>query len=259
MKPAVALVAALMLLAVGCGTTDTSPGGSGTVEPAPAPVLTVFAAASLKSTFTTLGSTPERSHTGVRVSFSFAGSADLASQLQSGAPADVFAAADTKNMDKVAADGLVQGTPATFATNTLEIALPPDNPAGVTSFADLAKPGLKLVTCAVEVPCGAAAEKVQQAAGVSLTPVSEESSVTDVLGKVESGEADAGLVYVTDVRAAGAKVKGLSFSEAQRVVNHYPIAPLAASKRPGLARQFVALVTGAEGQRVLSSAGFGRP
>lgn len=242
----------------GCGTGAGSPvPASGDADGTT--TLTVFAAASLKSTFTTLGRSFESAHPGTRVTFSFAGSADLAAQLQSGAPADVFAAADEKNMTKVTADELVQGTPQVFATNRLEIAVPPDNPAGIASFADLAKPGVRLVTCAVEVPCGAAARQVQQAAGVTLSPVSEESSVTDVLGKVRSGEADAGLVYVTDVRAAGAQVKGVAVPEAGQALNRYPIAALAQSRQPGVAAAFVQLVTGVEGQRVLGAAGFGRP
>ena len=260
MRRARLLLAAAVLtgLAAGCGT------GAGPAAPGPddadrPTTLTVFAAASLKSTFTTLGRSFESAHPGTRVTFSFAGSADLAAQLQSGAPADVFAAADEKNMTKVTADQLVQGAPRVFATNRLEIAVPPDNPARIGSLADLAEPGVRLVTCAVEVPCGAAARQVQQAAGVTLTPVSEESSVTDVLGKVRSGEADAGLVYVTDVRAAGPRVKGVALPEAGRALNRYPVAALAKSRQPGLAAEFVQLVTGAEGQRVLGAAGFGRP
>jgi molybdate transport system substrate-binding protein len=191
------------------------------------------------------------------VTFSFAGSSDLVTQLQGGAPADVFASADSSNMTKASNDGLVAGAPVTFATNTLEIVVPRGNPAQVSSFADLAKPGLKLVTCAAQVPCGAAAHRIETATGVALSPVSEESSVTDVLNKVQTGEADAGLVYVTDVRAAGDRVTGVPFGEAKRAVNRYPIAVLAASKHPDLAGEFVALVTGAQGRRVLSAAGFG--
>ena len=146
-----------------------------------------------------------------------------------------------------------------FATNTLEIAVPPDNPAGVTSFADLSKPGVKLVVCAPQVPCGAAAQKIETATSTTLEPVSEENAVTDVLGKVTSGEADAGLVYVTDVKGAGDTVKGIPFDESKEAVNTYPIAALAASKDVALAGQFVQLVTGTEGQRVLADAGFAKP
>lgn len=219
----------------------------------------MFAAASLKGTFTTLGRQFEASHAGTKVSFNFAGSSDLVTQLQQGAPADVFASADTKNMDKATSDHLVDGAPMNFASNTLQIAVPPDNPAKVASFRDLAKPGVKVVVCAPAVPCGSAAQKVETATGISLRPVSEESAVTDVLSKVQSGEADAGLVYVTDVKGAGDKVQGVAFPESSKVVNRYPIAPLAASRNKDLARQFAQLVTGPEGQQELADAGFGKP
>jgi molybdate transport system substrate-binding protein len=210
----------------------------------------------LKTTFTTLGQRFEAAHPGATVTFNFAGSSDLVAPLQQGAPADVFASADVKNMDKAVGDGLVEGQPVSFATNTLEIAVPPDNPAGIASLEDLAKPGVKVVLCAPVVPCGAAATKVEAAAKVDIRPVSEEQSVTDVLGKVQSGEADGGLVYVTDVKAAGGTVKGIAFAESRSAVNTYPIAALGDSRDAALAADFVALVTGAEGQKVLADAGF---
>jgi molybdate transport system substrate-binding protein len=141
----------------------------------------------------------------------------------------------------------------------LTIAVPPDNPAGVHSLRDLAKQGTKVVVCAPEVPCGSAAQKVERSSGVTLKPVSEEQAVTDVLTKVESGEADAGLVYVTDVRAADGKVKGVPFPESSSAVNTYPIATLSDSKHAKLARAFVKLVTGSTGQSVLAAAGFAKP
>ena len=256
---ALATVTALGLV-TGCGT-DAGPAGSAagsSAASATSQTLTVFAAASLKATFTTLGQRFEATHAGTRVTFSFGGSADLVTQLQQGAPGDVFASADTKNMDKATADGLVR-TPVDFATNTLEIAVPPGNPAGIGSFADLDKPGVKVVVCAPEVPCGAAAAKVEAATKVDLEPVSEENAVTDVLGKVASGEADAGLVYVTDVKGAAGKVDGVPFPESETAVNTYPVAALAASRNADLAAQFVALVTGPDGQQVLADAGFGKP
>jgi molybdate transport system substrate-binding protein len=196
----------------------------------------------------------------VTVRFSFGGSSDLVAQLQQGAPADVFASADADNMDKATADDLIAGDPVNFATNTLEIAVPPDNPAAVASLEDLAKPGTKVVVCAAEVPCGAAARRVEDDAGVDIQPVSEEQSVTDVLNKVSTGEADAGLVYVTDVQAAGDnKVKGITFPESSSVVNTYPIGPLADSKNKDLAEEFVDLVTGDAGQQILADAGFAKP
>ena len=162
----------------------------------------------------------------MKVEFSFGGSSDLVAQIQEGAPADVFASADTANMDKLTAEDLQAGDPQNFASNTLEIAVPPGNPGGVTSFADLAKDGLNVVVCAPEVPCGAATQKVEDATGVDIQPVSEEQSVTDVLAKVTSGEADAGLVYVTDVQAAGDDVEGVTFPESSEAVNTYPIVAL---------------------------------
>ena len=248
--------ATAVTLLAGCGVGASAPAAS----PSPAAqTLTVFAAASLKATFTTIGRQFEATHPGTTVTFSFAGSSDLVTQLQQGAPADVFASADAANMARATGDDLVAGSPVPFATNTLEIAVPPDNPAGITTFADLTKPGVKVVVCAAQVPCGAAAAKVEKATDTVITPVSEENAVTDVLGKVTSGEADAGLVYVTDVKGAGDQVKGIPFPESKEAVNTYPIAALKASKSPDLAGQFVQQVTGSEGRRVLSDAGFGTP
>ncbi|HNJ79156.1 MAG TPA: molybdate ABC transporter substrate-binding protein [Marmoricola sp.] len=219
-------------------------------------ILTVFAAASLSKTFPTIAEKFEAKHEGVKVRFSFGGSSDLVEQIKAGSPADVFASADTANMDKL---GDLAEKPATFATNTLQIVVPAGNPAGISTFADLAKPGLKLVICAPEVPCGSASQTAATAAGVKLKPVSEEQSVTDVLGKVTSGEADAGLVYVTDVRSAGDAVEGISFPESSAAVNSYPITALADAKHPELAQQFADFVVSPAGLKVLQEAGFGRP
>jgi molybdate transport system substrate-binding protein len=237
--------------------SNSSPGASGT--PRLSGAITVFAAASLKSTFTKLASDFEAKNPDIKITLNFAGSSDLVTQITQGAPADVFASADTKNMAKLADAKLIDGAPANFATNVLEIAVPPSNPASISSFADLAKPGVKVVVCAPQVPCGAATETVEKAAGTTLAPVSEESSVTDVLGKVTSGEADAGLVYVTDVKTAGDKVKGIPFAESDQAVNTYPIATVGTSTNRELARAFIAAVTGSEGKKVLSDAGFGTP
>jgi molybdate transport system substrate-binding protein len=253
MKRLSALASALLLLALaGCGS------GSSSAQPRHR-TLTVYAAASLTKTFTDIGKEFESRHKGVTVKFSFGGSSDLVAQIQQGAPADVFASADTANMDKLTADHLEGATPTDFATNSLEIATPPDNPAGIATFQDLAGKGVKLVMCAPEVPCGAAAHEAESAAGVHLEPVSEEQSVTDVLSKVTSGEADAGIVYVTDVKAAGARVSGVTFPEASSAVNTYPIAPVRRSKHVALARQFVSMVAGAKGQAILAGAGFAKP
>jgi molybdate transport system substrate-binding protein len=251
---AAVLVAGALALS-GCAATPTS------VAPSAGPEgeITVFAAASLGGAFTELAEQFEAANPGTTVRLNIAGSADLATQIIEGAPADVFASADEKNMAKVIDAGLVDGNPVDFATNALEIAVPPGNPAGIDTLADLAAPGVKLVVCAPEVPCGAATATAAQAGGVTLDPVSEESSVTDVLGKVSSGEADAGLVYVTDVIAAGDAVEGIAFDESAAAVTTYPIAALAPSDASAAASAFVAFITGDEGVAVLGAAGFGRP
>jgi molybdate transport system substrate-binding protein len=221
--------------------------------------ITVYAASSLTSAFTELGQQFEENHPGVTVTFNFAGSSDLVAQVQQGAPADVLATADQANMDRATGDDLVDGDPVPFATNTLEIAVPPDNPAGVQGLADLASSDVTVVLCAPEVPCGAAAVEVEKNAGIDITPVSEEQSVTDVLGKVSSGEADAGLVYVTDVEAAGGDVTGIAVPDDVNVVNTYPVAVLGDSEQKDLADQFLELVTGPDGQAALADLGFGPP
>lgn len=226
---------------------------------APDDTLTVFAAASLKKAFTDIGERFETAHPGVDVEFSFAGSSDLVTQLTQGAPADVFASADTHNMDRAATAGLLDGPPVTFATNRLTIAVAPGNPKGIDSLQDLNRPGTTVVLCAAQVPCGAASRTAEQAAGVELRPVSEETSVTDVLNKVITGQADAGLVYVTDVLGAGDAVSAVDIPDAARAVNTYPIARLKQSEKPQLADEFVAEVTGAVGQEILRDAGFGPP
>ncbi|XAS63839.1 molybdate ABC transporter substrate-binding protein [Micrococcaceae bacterium Sec5.8] len=247
-----ALLAAGLLAATLTGCGMPASGGAGKS-------LTVFAAASLKAPFTALAEQFEAGNPGTRVILSFAGSADLATQISQGAPADVFASADITNMAKLTGASMVEGSPRNFATNVLTIAVPPANPASVASFADLAKPGVKVVVCAAQVPCGAAAGNLQKETGVTLTPVSEESSVTDVLGKVISGEADAGLVYVTDVKTAGDKVQEIPFAESAKAENTYPIAALRTGRNKDLAAAFIASVTGPEGQKLLRGAGFGTP
>jgi molybdate transport system substrate-binding protein len=240
---------ALTLPLAGCG--DGAAGGDTT--------LTVYAAASLTATFEQLADEFEKEHDGVAVKLSLGGSSDLVTQIQEGAPADVFASADTATMDTLVQDDLADGDPEDFATNVLEITVPPGNPAGIESLQDLGRAGVNLVACAPEVPCGAASRAVAEKAGVTLDPVSEEQSVTDVLAKVTSGEADAGLVYVTDVRAAGDDVEGVTFPESDQVVNTYPIVPVADAPEPDLATEFVDLVLSDTGQQILADAGFGQP
>jgi molybdate transport system substrate-binding protein len=261
------LAASVVAVLAGCAGSgsDTGAGASASASATPtAPALegsiTVFAAASLKQTFTDLAEQFEAENPGTTVELNFAGSSDLVTQITEGAPADVFASADEKNMAKLTDAALIDpGAPVDFATNVLEIAVPPTNPAGITSFADLAAPGVKVVVCAPQVPCGSATVAVEQASGVTLAPVSEESSVTDVLGKVTSGEADAGLVYVTDVAAAGDAVMGIEFPESSGAVNTYPIAVVKDSSVADVAQAFVDYVTGTVGQGVLADAGFGAP
>ncbi|MDA2891157.1 molybdate ABC transporter substrate-binding protein [Mycolicibacterium sp. BiH015] len=253
MKRLPRFIAALSLAAVAVGCTPTEQDSS------TADRVTVFAAASLKSTFTELGAQFEKDNPGTTVTFNFAGSSDLVAQLSQGAPADVFASADAANMTKAVDAGLIDGEPVDFATNTLTIVTPPGNPKGIASFADLATPGNQVVVCAPRVPCGSAAEKIEKATGVTLAPVSEESAVTDVLGKVISGQADAGLVYVTDAAGAGDEVTVVPFPESSSAVNTYPIAVLRGSADPTHAEKFVELVTGPRGRDVLSAAGFAAP
>jgi molybdate transport system substrate-binding protein len=247
---AVAVVAVTVLGACGSGTADTA-------GPAPR-TLTVSAAASLTQTFGALGKQFEAANPGVTVRFSFGGSPDLAQQIVNGAPVDVFAAASDATM-KTVTDAGDAADPTRFATNSLQIATAPGNPKGITSFADLTKPGLKVVTCAPKVPCGAAEQKVEKATGITLSPVSQESDVTSVLTKVESGVADAGLVYVTDVKGSGDKVDGVSFPEASNAVTNYPIAVVKNGPQPELATAFMALVAGPTGRKELAAAGFGAP
>ncbi|MFB2583376.1 molybdate ABC transporter substrate-binding protein [Herbiconiux liukaitaii] len=239
---------------VGAGETGSGTGtGTGSS-------ITVFAAASLQGTFTELAERFEAENPGVTVQLSFAGSSDLATQIAEGAPADVFASADESTLSRLTDAGLIDEASAVdFATNVLTIAVPPGNPGGVSGFADLASPDVTTVVCAPQVPCGAATAALEEATGVDIAPVSEESSVTDVLGKVTSGEADAGLVYVTDVIAAGDAVEEVAFPESTEVVNTYPIATVAASAHADTAAGFVRFVTGSTGRAVLEAAGFGAP
>lgn len=260
---AIVVAAALTLAACSTAPAGSAPTGgastAGATGTGPTGSITVFAAASLQRTFTELGDEYERAHPGTTITFSFAGSSDLVSQIANGAPADVFAAADQATMAKLRDTDLATGWPRDFASNTLEIAVAPGNPLHVRGLRDLTAPDVQLVTCAAPVPCGAATATVERAAGVDLRPVSEEQSVTDVLGKVESGQADAGLVYVTDVRGAGGKVDGVRFPQSADAVNTYPIGVLRDSADPDLAASFAAFVRSDPGRRVLTDAGFGAP
>lgn len=243
-----AALAALVLALTGCGSTSGE-GGSGASTPRQQ--VTVFAAASLKAAFTEVAALDP----GLDVRFSFDGSSALVDQLAGGAPADVFASADTKNMDRARSQGLVVGTPATFASNHLVLVVAPGNPLGITGL-DATLDGHKLVVCAPQVPCGNASRQLAERLGYTMHPVSEETKVTDVLGKVLAGAADAGLVYVTDATSAGDKVATVTIPKATEVPNTYPIAAVAGAKNSEGASAFIALVTSERGQDVLRRHGF---
>jgi molybdate transport system substrate-binding protein len=244
-----AALAATALLLAACGGDNGPSGGTSrsTGE------LKVFAAASLTAAFGKLGERFTAANGGTKVTFNFAGSQALATQIRQGAPADVFAAADTTSMDKV--KDLV-ATPQGFAGNLLQIVVEKGNPKRVQGLDDLARNDLKVVLAAEEVPAGRYAEQLLDRAGVRVQPVSREDNVKAVVAKVALGEADAGIVYVTDVTAGGGRVEGVGIPTGQNVVATYPIATVKASRRQEQAQAFVDLVRSAEGQGVLQGFGF---
>jgi molybdate transport system substrate-binding protein len=259
--------AAAALLA-GCSSSgggDAGDSGSAPSTPASSastPItgtLTISAASSLTGTFDQIKADLVKANPGLTINISYAGSDALAAQINAGAPVDVFAAASDATMTTVSSAGNIVGTPTRFATNVLEIAVPPSNPANITGLADLVKPGVKLDLCAATVPCGAAATKVFAAANLTPTPVSLEPDVKTVLTKVQLNEVDAGLVYKTDVLAAGTAVKGINFPEAQNAVTNYPIGVVKNAPNATAASAFVAYVLSPAGQKVLSAAGFSAP
>jgi molybdate transport system substrate-binding protein len=254
-KLAAATLAALVGLGLavsGCSST-TSSTGTATVTG----TITVYAAASMQPTFDALKTTFESQYPGTTVVFNYAGSQTLATQLTEGASADVFVSANDAQMKVVTDAGLGSGDSKVFATNQLTIAVPPDNPAKISSFQDLTKSGLKLVICQDTVPCGAATVKLETATGVTLKPVSQEKAVTDVMAKVRTGEADAGLVYKTDVIAAGSAVKGIDFSESSKAINRNSIVLLKNAPNSAGGQAWIDLVTSAAGKKVFTDAGFG--
>ncbi len=254
-RRAAASVAAALLLA-GCGNTaspaQTSPSDAVTGG------ITVLAAASLTDAFQAIATDFERAHPGTEVTFSFGSSATLATQINQGAPADVFAAANEPTMRTVTDAGAAQH-PQIFVTNTLEIAVPRSNPGNITGLADFADPAKKIAVCAPQVPCGAAAQRVFAHAGVTARPDTLESDVKALLQKVQLDEVDAALVYHTDVVAAGDAVEGITFAAARTAVNRYPIATLTGAPNPGGAAAFVDHVLSPLGQARLDKAGFARP
>ncbi|HET7902177.1 MAG TPA: molybdate ABC transporter substrate-binding protein [Candidatus Nanopelagicales bacterium] len=261
-RPALsAVVAATALTLAACGSssgsstsTSSSPSSSSSVTGS----ITVFAASSLKESFTAIGKAFEAANPGTSVTFDFGASSTLATQITQGAPADVFASASTKTMTTVT-DAGDAGDPTTFAVNTMEIATPNPQKVPVAALADLASASVKTVVCQKDVPCGAAAATLFAQNKLTVAPVSEEVDVKSVLAKVELGEADAGIVYVTDVKAAGDKVVGVQIPNDQNVTTTYPIATIKASTNPVTAAAFMAYVLSVEGQKVLADAGFAAP
>lgn len=220
--------------------------------------VNVFAAASLREAFTGLGRQFEGAHPDVRVVFNFGPSSGLATQITQGAPADVFASASTKNMAQVVAAGQA-ASPRNFARNSMEVVVPADNPAEIKTLADVAEPGVKLAICQLAVPCGATASQVIDNAGIVLTPVTLEVDVKAVLTKVTLGEVDAGIVYVTDVRAAGARVRGIRIPAELNAFTTYPIATLTKAPNKAVALAFSDYVLSERGAGVLTATGFARP
>ena len=259
--------AAALLVLSACSDSDDGSGsgsdsgkdGAGSAAGELSGEITVFAAASLTESFEELGAQFERDHPGTKVTFSFGGSDALAASITGGAPADVFASASPTTMDIVTDAGAAAGTPETFVRNRLEIATLPGNPDGVASLKDLTDPGLKVVLCDEAVPCGAAAQKALDAGSLKLTPVSYEEDVKSALNKVVLKEADAAVVYKTDVQAAGGKVEGVDFPESADAINDYPITLLEDAPNTAAAEAFVELVRSAEGEKVLTGAGFLKP
>ncbi|TDW88298.1 molybdate transport system substrate-binding protein [Kribbella pratensis] len=255
-RTAFAALATVAALAVaGCGGDTPAASSPSTSSSALSGTVNVFAAASLTGTFTQLGKDFEAVHPGVKVTFNFGGSSALAQQINSGAPADVFASAAPKNMDDVKD----KGTPTNFVKNTLEIAVPKGNPGKITGIKDFADKNKKLAICAAQVPCGAAAAKVFAAVGITAQPDSLEQDVKAALTKVSLGEVDAALVYKTDVLSAKDKVEGIEFPESSKAVNEYPIATLTKAPNPDGAQAFVDYVLSDKGKMVLTAAGFDAP
>jgi molybdate transport system substrate-binding protein len=247
---AVAALAAVVVAGCSSAKKSSRSGLSGSI--------TVFAAASLTEVFTTIGAQYEKAHSGTTIKFNFGPSSGLATQINEDAPADVFASAAPKNMNDVVSAGNAS-SPTTFVKNTMEIVAAPGNPAKVTSVADLAKSSVKVALCDPAVPCGVVAAQVFKNAGVTVKPVASLADVKTTLTTIEQGEADAGVVYVTDVKAAGDKVVGVPIPDSINAVTDYPIAALTHAKNADVATSFVEYVESADGLKVLTAAGFANP
>jgi molybdate transport system substrate-binding protein len=259
MRRSAVIAAGLAAVAVaGCSSSSSSsPSTTSSSKPATG-TITVFAAASLTGTFTQLGTQFDSAHPGDTVKFSFGPSSGLATQITSGAPADVFASAAPGNMQDVVSAGDASN-PQDFAKNTMEVAVPPNNPAKVKSVNDLAKKSVKVAVCQPQVPCGVVAAEVFKNVGITVKPVTLQPDVKSVLTQVETGNVDAGMVYVTDVMAAGSKVKGVTIPANDNASTLYPIATVTSSKEKSIADAFVAYVLSPAGQSVLTAAGFEKP
>ncbi len=242
-------------MAVGLVAALTACGGTGE-EPS---TVVVSAAASLTDVFTEVESAFEAANPGVDVVLNFAGSSSLREQILEGAPIDVFASADSGNMERVAAAGEVEGEPVAFARNTMQIAVPAGNPGGVTGLADFADETLSIGLCAEGVPCGDLARRVLAGAGVTPAIDTNEPDVRALLTKIETGELDAGITYVTDAIAAGGSVTGIDIPQDVNVVDEYPISVLANAPNPATARALVAFILSDEGRAILTDHGFSVP
>lgn len=246
-----ALSALLALAGVSCGDDENQHAQSGEVV--------VFAAASLTDAFTEIAEAFTDEHPEINVAFNFAASSQLVTQIGEGAPADVFASADLANMTKLTDAGNNGSEPVVFARNLLTIIVGPGNPEDISGVADLANGDLDVVTCAAEVPCGKYASQLFANAGVSVTPASFEENVKAVVSKVTLGEADAGIVYETDVVAAGNDADGVAIPADINVLAEYPIAVTKQAGNPSGAQAFIDFVNSVRGQTILASYGFVAP
>jgi molybdate transport system substrate-binding protein len=253
--------AALVVALAACSSSASSApsaaaAAGGTASAKPTGTLVVFAATSLTDAFNKIADQFQAANPGVTVKFNYNGSSSLATQITQGAPADVFASASPKNMKTVTDENLEATAPKTFAANQGEIMVEAGNPSHIKSVSDLANPSLKVVTCAPSVPCGALATDIFKNAGVTVKPVSQEENVGGVVTKVSLGEADAGIVYVTDVKANGSKTTGVPIPAAQNATTTYPIAEIKGASNATAAAAFISYVLGPDGQQVLKSFGF---
>jgi len=253
------VVAVVLAACSSSGTTSSAGGGSGSSPAKLSGTLVVFAATSLTDAFDQIGAQFHQANPGVTVKFNYNGSSSLATSINQGAPADVFASAAPSNMATVTDAGNAAGAPKTFAANQGEIMVGKGNPDHITSVSQLANPAVKVVVCAPEVPCGAVATAIFKNADVSVKPVSEETNVGGVVTKVTLGEADAGIVYVTDVKANAAKATGVPIPAAENDTTEYPIAEVKGAPNASAATAFISYVLGPDGQKVLASFGFMPP